>query len=334
MRVWSILGLCLVVGGCGSSDAISPPQQSQLPPSMKVAYTGFFANVGLVVLNTSTHVQRTISDSTNEVVWSPDGSKLAYARVKATQQGAQVLYVWNEATGQSVQLDSTPVTTLCDNHGCYVYLHPYKPSWSPDSRQIAYAVGSEIRILGADGASRRVVTLPAGTNLQSVKWTPDGRFISYVDYSTSPMAIMGVSAVSGGAPTKLVQTSNAINEFAWSPDSKRVVVTTDADISVYAGNVRIGSSAIAPLSPVWSPDGSRVAFYRADEYPSDIYSVDAKGSGLRRVTFGNANGWGLSWTSDGTMLAFGSFALFFADARGGAVYKLVDDVDVFSITHP
>ncbi|MDP9206218.1 MAG: hypothetical protein M3P12_12340 [Gemmatimonadota bacterium] len=267
------------------------------------------------------------------MAWSPDGSKLAYARLKPAQQ---VLYVWNEASGQSVQLDATPVTTLCDYRGCYTYFHPFNPTWSPDSREIAYTNGSEIRIMSADGASRRVIALPAGTNTQSVVWTPDGRFVSYVDYATaeSATAIRGVSAVSGGSPIILVQTSNSIGEYAWSPDSKRVVITTDTDISVREGNVLIGSTAFGSALPRWSPEGSRVAFYGTNAEPRDIYTINANGSDLRQVTYGDAGGSGLAWTSDGTMLVFAREALFFTDVRGGAVYKFLDEVGVFSITHP
>jgi TolB protein len=217
-----------------------------------------------------------------------------------------------------------------------VYLHPFDPTWSPDSREIAYANGSEIRIVSADGVSRRVIALPAGTNAQSFVWTPDGRFVSYVDYATveSAKAIRGVSALSGGSPITLVQTSKSIGEYAWSPDSKRVVITTDTDISVREGNVLIGSTAFGSALPRWSPNGSRVAFYGTSVEPRDIYTINANGSDLRRVTYGDAGGSGLAWTSDGTMLVFGRFGLFFTDVRGGATYKLLDDVGVFSITHP
>jgi Tol biopolymer transport system component len=337
MRLSLTLGLCLALAGCGGSDGIVAPPESQMPPSVKVAYTALFADAPrLVVLNTGTHVQRTVSDSTNELVWSPDGSKLAYARVKATQQGEQVLWVWNEASGQSVQLDATPVTTLCDYRGCYVYLRPFNPAWSLDSREIAYLNGSEIRILSADGASRRVIALPAGTNAQSVAWTPDGRFVSYVDVSTeeSAKAIRGVSAVSGGSPIILVQNSETIGEYAWSPDAKRVVITAGNAILVREGNVLLGSTPLAAVSPRWSPDGSRVAFYGTNAEPRDIYTINANGSDVRRVTYGDAGGSGLAWTSDGTMLVFSRYGLFFTDVRGGAVYKFLDDVGVFSITHP
>jgi Tol biopolymer transport system component len=336
MRPGLTLWFCVALVGCGSSDAIVPPPESQLPPSAKIAYIPFFTDASLVVLNTGTHLQRTVSDSTNEAVWSPDASKLAYARVRAAQQGMQTLYVWSEASGESVQLDSTPVTTLCDNHGCYVYLHPFDPAWSPDSREMAYGNGPEILILSADGSSRRMIPLAAGVNASSVAWTPDGRFVSYVDGSTeeSARAIVGVPAVGTGSPATLVQTSGSIGEYAWSPDSKRVVVSTGGAISVYQGNALVGSTALGAVLPRWSPDGSRVAFYGTNADPADIYTINANGSDLRRVTYGDAGGSELAWTSDGNMLVFSRSGLFFTGVRGGAVFKLLDDVDIFSITKP
>lgn len=53
--------------------------------------------------------------------------------------------------------------------------------------------------------------------------------------------------------------------------------------------------------PVWSPDGSRIAFFRSDIEETGIYVVGRDGRGLRRL----GSGWSPSWSPDGSRIAFG-----------------------------
>jgi RTX calcium-binding nonapeptide repeat (4 copies)/WD40-like Beta Propeller Repeat len=60
--------------------------------------------------------------------------------------------------------------------------------------------------------------------------------------------------------------------------------------------------------PRWSPDGSRIAFYRVlpgcDPAPVAIYVVPARGGRARQVAATNGQ-WPASWSPDGRFLAFG-----------------------------
>ena len=56
--------------------------------------------------------------------------------------------------------------------------------------------------------------------------------------------------------------------------------------------------------PVWSPDGSRIAFVRSDINELGIYVVRRDGSGLHRI----GSGFDPSWSPDGTRIAFGAGA--------------------------
>jgi TolB protein len=63
-------------------------------------------------------------------------------------------------------------------------------------------------------------------------------------------------------------------------------------------------------SPVWSPDGTQIAFIRPGEEfpPNDLYVMDADGGHLRQLTHTDQYQYGLSWSRDGTWLVV---------ARGG-----------------
>lgn len=64
--------------------------------------------------------------------------------------------------------------------------------------------------------------------------------------------------------------------------------------------VRLVADGEAALHPVWSPDGSRVAFTRA-RY-AGLWLVEADGSDLRPLTNAEAAGYGFAWSPDGGAL--------------------------------
>ena len=57
-------------------------------------------------------------------------------------------------------------------------------------------------------------------------------------------------------------------------------------------------------SPVWSPDGRRIAFTSRREGNSEVYVVNADGSGQRRLTRNAAGDFGPTWSPDGRKIAF------------------------------
>ena len=57
-------------------------------------------------------------------------------------------------------------------------------------------------------------------------------------------------------------------------------------------------------TPVWSPDGRRIAFTSRPDDNSEIYVVNADGSGQRRLTRNAAGDFGPTWSPDGRKIAF------------------------------
>ena len=85
------------------------------------------------------------------------------------------------------------------------------------------------------------------------------------------------------------------------------------------------------LSPVWSPDGSRIAFLSSrGGNRANIYVMNADGSGLRRLTADSVFvAYPYSWSPDGSRLAFagGQYTghIFVVTADGSSLTRLTSD---------
>jgi TolB protein len=95
-------------------------------------------------------------------------------------------------------------------------------------------------------------------------------------------------------------------QIVWSPDGRtiyfgRYLVSTDGSGLRMLPYIR--------LTAVWSPDGRRIAFTRLrgrTGSPTDIYVMNADGSGTRRLTHNAGYNAEPAWSPDGRKIAFRS----------------------------
>lgn len=104
-----------------------------------------------------------------------------------------------------------------------------------------------------------------------------------------------------------------------NPDGSGVTELTDL----------AGSKAFAN-GPVWSPDGTRLAFWSLRDGNVDVFVMGADGFGVRRLT--NDPGYDIdpSWSPDGTKIAFasnrhGNAEIYAMNADGSGVRRLTND---------
>ena len=79
-----------------------------------------------------------------------------------------------------------------------------------------------------------------------------------------------------------------------------------------------GDACNCNFDPVWSPDGTKVAFISGqnccvdDDETSDVYVMNSDGTGRTRVTTDALPKLGIAWSPDGARLAFGYYTSSFA----------------------
>jgi tol-pal system beta propeller repeat protein TolB len=119
---------------------------------------------------------------------------------------------------------------------------------------------------------------------------------------------------------KLVNITNTLSASElfpdWSSDGKKIVYertphgSIDSDIYVMNargnGKKRLMDSSFVDSGPVWSPDGSKIAFYRSGGPNIDIYTMNADGSNVQRLTNNSNYNTMPAWSPDGTKIAFQS----------------------------
>ena len=84
------------------------------------------------------------------------------------------------------------------------------------------------------------------------------------------------------------------------------------------------------ITPVWSPDGQRIAFVSQRDGNRDIYLINASGTGLMNLTQHPSEDWTPAWSPDGGQIAFssnrqGNWEIFIMNADGTDLRQITND---------
>jgi Tol biopolymer transport system component len=193
--------------------------------------------------------------------------------------------------------------------------------WSPDDRTLLVSPGTDsvtshpMFIVPSDGTGSAHV-LDVGMAAQMATWRPpDGNEILFRGVNEAGTALYMVTEanLTPRRITKATTSSFAYDlSFGWSPDGKRIAYQRAIVDGVSMGLWLIDAdgtnerrlATIPGLMPIWSPDGTKVAFY--NEQPRRLAVVDADDPSSSRVIgddFGAA--WTLTWTPDGKHIVQG-----------------------------
>lgn len=153
----------------------------------------------------------------------------------------------------------------------------YAPVFSPDGTQIAFVQGTNIhtRLIGAETVLQLTDSEAYDRN---PVWSPDGQFIAFARSSGGVCGLYLVSAL-GGNERKLIDCdeNNSSPELTWHPEGGWLAFTDTANM-LGQETIRLVSISTrqhlsvttlpedghyaGDSSPVFSPDGSKLAFVR------------------------------------------------------------------------
>lgn len=233
-----------------------------------------------------------------------------------------------------------------------------QPAFSPEGNQIAYSWKDEasrfqhiyVKLIGSETPLQLT---SADANDFSPVYSPNGKSIAFLRKSKDEAGIFVVPVI-GGPATKVYSQQGTIewdrSTVSWSPDGRTLIVadgkTAHSPSAIY--QVELSSREAKPItfppkfwdgdsSPVFSPDGTRIAFVRTTEgYVRDIYVMAAGGGEPQPVTQDERLVSGLAWTADSSSIVFssnraGKYSLWRISAKGGKPERLsVGGEDAFA----
>jgi len=228
------------------------------------------------------------------LAYSPNGEQLALTRGENSP-----LTIMNS--------DGTNAHKVFDNSGKVIAF----PTWSPDGRYLAFAIGGffqrpvvpgQIALIQPDGSGLRMLTEGKASS-GFASWSPDGKRLVYRVMGEGQQGLRILSLDDG----KVATLTNEYDTFpVWSPRGDRIAFCSfrDGDYDIYT--MLPNGSAVRKLTnshgndahPIWSPDGDWILFSSSrngfkdekmlDEWGpqpyGDLYVMRADGSGVRQLT--------------------------------------------------
>src|SRR5712671_4588290 len=109
------------------------------------------------------------------------------------------------------------------------------PQLSPDAQSVAYTV--KTLLLKEDKSEERIWTVPTtaasaeavpmtgeGVSSSHPRWSPDGKYLAFLSARNEGKTQIWLLNRSGGEAQHLTDTPQDVDDFAWSPEGKRILL--------------------------------------------------------------------------------------------------------------
>lgn len=292
--------LILVTTGFQKGGGSTPPPNPEIS----------FADAGLKVMNADgTNVRTVVRAGSNDAVfgscWSPNGTKLAFVRAISGAYG-----LW------TVNLDGTGATLIhAYNNGPYIYgsgTPDWSPTASPDGQsKIVFAKFRPDWAVTATDFTDIYIVNPNGTGLVNLTgtltvsesdpvWGLDGSTLYFKRGHDLVRVSLGIDGL-GNVQTTSEEVVATLFDYMFSPNHANRSTTLCFDTQmpgetyhrIYAADLtettftpRLVTRATsgAETNASFSPDDSKVVFWRSAGNQTGIYTVNRDGTAEIRVS--------------------------------------------------
>jgi Tol biopolymer transport system component len=221
----------------------------------------------------------------SEPTWSPDGKRIAFV---APYQGPRRIQVM-DANGANRRV----VTA-------WRAQDEISPRFSPDGRRIGFLAALEqdtpprLSVVDLDSGKTRMVSDYKGRGTESPPaWSPDGSKL-LISATRSQQAQLVAVAADGSGSVDLTKGDARHTDGQWSPDGRQVLYLAIPGNSArqalflmnadggHARKLHGGNHDV--MGARWSADGKRIYFVEHLDAGGKIFSIDASGQDLRRLS--------------------------------------------------
>ena len=204
--------------------------------------------------------------SLSDPVISPDGSRVVYA------------LSWVEGTGSAAENRSRLMLAGPDGGAGREFTQGNadgSPRFSPDGSKLAFLRASkpgdprQVWVMNADGGEARQITF-AAKGVQDFAWSPDGGRIVYCT-DTEPAAGAAAGTQTEGPRVVEVNRIRYRHDLqGWRGDAHYHLFTVDLETG---DGAQITRGDWDDYGPVWSPDGSKIAFISGRRDDRDTHAL-------------------------------------------------------------
>lgn len=214
-----------------------------------------------------------------------------------------------------------------------------------ENGKIAFAsdrLGADFDVwtMNPDGSDLVNLTAKSRADDFAPNWRADGRKVAFMSdrvSATNPEGDHEIFVMNPDGSGQTQITFNALDDEdpVWSPNGRRIAFTRDFDpvrgqfdddlFTMGADGSRerrlTRSPGVQDLQAEWSPDGETLAFLSDRDGDLELYAMDPDGSGVRQLTFNDADEFRPNWAPDGAAIVFtsardGNFQLYATSPDG------------------